>query len=54
MFTNSFALKEHRVIHNRQTQVVCPQCGKGFNSEKYLQRHVAIVHEPSNAFACPL
>ncbi|KAF4518556.1 hypothetical protein B566_EDAN004300 [Ephemera danica] len=30
------------------------KCGKGFNSEKYLQRHVAIVHEPSNAFSCPL
>ncbi|XP_071448956.1 uncharacterized protein [Hetaerina americana] len=53
-FTNSFALKEHRVIHNRQTQILCPQCGKGFNSEKYLQRHITIVHEPSNAFPCPL
>ncbi|PSN51352.1 hypothetical protein C0J52_07913 [Blattella germanica] len=53
-FTNSFALKEHRVIHNRQTQILCQQCGKGFNSEKYLQRHVAIVHEPSHTFTCPL
>lgn len=53
-FTNNYSLNEHKKIHDTQTLIMC-ECGRGFSSEKYLQRHQQNVHEPGEArYTCPI
>lgn len=53
-FVNRTMLKQHVVIHSKDKKYTCSICGESFNVERYLKRHLKIVHaDAQKCHLCP-
>ncbi|XP_059609313.1 uncharacterized protein LOC132256782 [Phlebotomus argentipes] len=52
MFTNSYHLKRHHLIHTGEKPYMCTMCQMKFNRNEHLKRHI-LTHTNSRPFLCP-
>ncbi|XP_061474930.1 zinc finger protein 665-like isoform X2 [Rhineura floridana] len=51
-FFTKASLTEHRKMHTSETTYPCPGCGKSYMAERYLVRHMMMVHSGMTLCKC--